>query len=126
MLNLFIQWLHSREKKHVTYRGAIGKEHNQAVYSYSQPSCRRHSVFESSYEIFVNDICFVVTCISSFHLMFESFALIYWIIQLRVCVCKFALSDKEFKSLNKIRSIRFSFCERRNFHGIIANEGRLN
>lgn len=53
---------------------------------YTKSRCRWHTMFEHFYELIVCHLCLIISCISQCLLVFESFELIDWIIELTISI----------------------------------------
>ena len=71
---------HGREEEDVADRSGVGHKHEETVEADAQSACRRHAVFQSGQEIFINRMRFVVAVLSFLHLQFEPFSLVNGIV----------------------------------------------
>ena len=117
---------HGGEQNYVSDGNGFCQQHNESVDTYAQTACRRHTIFQSCQEVFIDHVCFVVACFSQVFLIFETMTLVDGVIQFGVCVAVFSANDKQFETFCEFRFIGFSLCQRRDFYGVVNDECRLN
>ena len=79
---LFAIRLHCRKQQHISYRSAVGQQHNESIQSHSQPACGRETVFQSRNKVLVH-LCVCTARFSSlFNLLYKALFLINRIVQL--------------------------------------------
>ena len=117
---------HRREQKYVTDWFLLCKQHAESVDTISDTTCRRHTVFESFYEVHIDIVCFIIAEISFLKLFTETFKLINRVVQFSVCIGEFIAADKEFETVNESRIIGILLGKRGDLEGMSVKECRLD
>ena len=115
-----------REEENLLNRGLARHEHDQTVDADTDTAGGGHAILQGTQEILVDEHRFVVALLAQAHLFDETLFLIYRVVQLRIGIGQFLTVDHQLETLGQCRITAVFLGERRHFHRIVGDKGRLD
>ena len=103
---------HMREEYNVADTAAVCQEHNQAVDTDAQPSCRRQTIFQRGHEVIIHHMSFIIAGSAVFHLFLEAFTLVDRIVELGEAIADLSRINEAFKTVCNFRICFTAFGQR--------------